>query len=239
MALANKSLVYKAAAPWIILVGGGHFAGKKLLEPNTTSSTPRLPLNIQIIDIQDYEDLSVKKSVLLSKVYREEDLQSTHYKPTRFDFEKLKADIKNYTTPTEENTVKYMGRDIVPPTVLFVQGLYALYDPELRDMASMRIFIDLDGDVRLGRWKMDHFIQRTQEHADIILPGGNEPSSIKLVTTGVYDKVHTDVVKEIRSAFPGQEVESTPVLRCLHKKELPAYLSLDKNLPEEQFYDVN
>jgi hypothetical protein len=124
----------------------------KLLEPNTTSSTPRLPLNIQIIDLQDYEDLSVKKSVPLSKVYREEDFQSTHYKPTRFDFEKLKADIKNYTTPTEEKVVKYMGRDIVPPTVLFVQGLYALYDPELRDMASMRIFIDLDGDVRLGRW---------------------------------------------------------------------------------------
>ncbi|KAF5097753.1 hypothetical protein DV451_003712 [Geotrichum candidum] len=211
----------------------------KLLEPHAASSTPRLPLNIEIIDIQDYEDRSIKNSVALSKVYREDDLQSTHYKPTRFDFEKLKADIKNYPMPTEESTVKYMGRDIVPPTILFVQGLYALYDPELRDMASMRIFIDLDGDVRLGRWKMDHFIQRTQEHADIILPGGNEPSSIKLVTTGVYDKVHKDVVSEIRSAFPNQEVESTPVLRSLHKQELPAYLSLDTTIPEELYYDVN
>ncbi|KAI9210426.1 hypothetical protein DS838_004679 [Geotrichum bryndzae] len=211
----------------------------KLLEPHAASSTPRLPLNIEIIDIQDYEDRSIKNSVALSKVYREDDLQSTHYKPTRFDFEKLKADIKNYPMPTEESTVKYMGRDIVPPTILFVQGLYALYDPELRDMLSMRIFIDLDGDVRLGRWKMDHFIQRTQEHADIILPGGNEPSSIKLVTTGVYDKVHKDVVSEIRSAFPNQEVESTPVLRSLHKQELPAYLSLDTTIPEELYYDVN
>lgn len=124
----------------------------KLLEPHAASSTPRLPLNIEIIDIQDYEDRSIKNSVALSKVYREDDLQSTHYKPTRFDFEKLKADIKNYPMPTEESTVKYMGRDIVPPTILFVQGLYALYDPELRDMASMRFFIDLDDDVRLGRW---------------------------------------------------------------------------------------
>lgn len=86
---------------------------------------------------------------------------------------------------------------------------------------------------------MDHFIQRTQEHADIILPGGNEPSSIKLVTTGVYDKVHSDVVNEIRSAFPGQEVESSPVLRCLHNQELPLYMNLESDLPEEQYYDVN
>lgn len=124
----------------------------KLQEPNPVSSTPRLPLNIQIIDMTDYENPLAKKSIPTSKVYREDNFQSNYYKPTRFDFDKLKADIKNYSAPAEEKTVKYMGRDIIPPTVLFVQGLYALYDPELRDMASMRIFIDLDGDVRLGRW---------------------------------------------------------------------------------------
>ena len=101
----------------------------KLLEPHAASAhfSPSRS-TFQIIDIQDYEDRSIKNSVALSKVYREDDLQSTHYKPTRFDFEKLKADIKNYPMPTEESTVKYMGRDIVPPTILFVQGLYALYD---------------------------------------------------------------------------------------------------------------
>lgn len=86
---------------------------------------------------------------------------------------------------------------------------------------------------------MDLFIQRTQEYADIILPGGNEPSSVKLIATGIYDRVQADFLKHIKVAYPGHEIEGSPVLRSLHREEVPVFMDLDEDLPDQQYYDVN
>lgn len=86
---------------------------------------------------------------------------------------------------------------------------------------------------------MELFIQRTQEYADIILPGGNEPSSVKLIATGIYDRVQADFLKHIRVAYPGHEIESSPVLRCLHREEAPVFMDLNQDQSDQQYYDVN
>ncbi|GME67544.1 unnamed protein product [[Candida] boidinii] len=58
--------------------------------------------------------------------------------PSRFDFNKIIEEIERLE---EENY-----------GVIIVYGLYALYYKEMRELSSMKIFIDCDSDVRLGRW---------------------------------------------------------------------------------------
>ncbi|GME69347.1 unnamed protein product [[Candida] boidinii] len=58
--------------------------------------------------------------------------------PSRFDFTKIVKEIERFE---EENY-----------GVIIVYGLYALYYKEMRELSSMKIFIDCDSDVRLGRW---------------------------------------------------------------------------------------
>lgn len=86
---------------------------------------------------------------------------------------------------------------------------------------------------------MDHYIQRTQEYADIILPSGNEPASVKLIATGIYDRVQADLLSHIKIAYPGRDVEPSPALRCLRPDEAPPVMNLNEDLPSQQYYDVN
>lgn len=88
---------------------------------------------------------------------------------------------------------------------------------------------------------MDHYIQRTQEYADIIVPG-DETSSIKLIATGIYDRVQADFVDQIKAEYPGHEMMSSPVLRCLgpnSNQMSPAILNLNEDYRSQQYYDLN
>ncbi|KAG7700426.1 hypothetical protein KL930_001114 [Ogataea haglerorum] len=58
--------------------------------------------------------------------------------PSRFNFQLVKSQIKTLISD---------GFDVI-----LIYGLYALYDKELLNMGSVKIFIDCDADVRLGRW---------------------------------------------------------------------------------------
>ena len=107
--------------------------------------------------MSDFEEVLPEHAICKKpgEVYAEHKTNKKPYKPSRFDFEKVKERLKNFTPASEGlKPVKYQSWNIIPPTVILLEGLYALYDPEIRDMASMRIFMDLDGDVRLGRWSM-------------------------------------------------------------------------------------
>ncbi|MCW3481537.1 uridine kinase [Neisseriaceae bacterium JH1-16] len=91
---------------------------------------------------------------------------------------------------------------VAPAPVIVVEGIFALYDATLRDMMSLKIFVDTDADVRFirrltrdieerGR-SMDsvmtqylatvrpmhnQFVEPTKRYADVILPHGcNEPA---------------------------------------------------------------
>ncbi|KAG7883697.1 hypothetical protein KL938_002282 [Ogataea parapolymorpha] len=58
--------------------------------------------------------------------------------PSRFNFELVKSKVENHISD---------GFDVI-----LIYGLYALYDKELLNMGSVKIFIDCDADIRLGRW---------------------------------------------------------------------------------------
>lgn len=42
-------------------------------------------------------------------------------------------------------------RTIYPVDVVLFEGILVLYDPEIRDMMQMKLFVDTDSDTRLAR----------------------------------------------------------------------------------------
>ena len=94
--------------------------------------------------------------------------------------------------------------------MIVVEGLFALYDEELRKMMSLKIFVDTAADVRfIRRLQRDiaergrstdnviaqyletvrpmhkQFIEPTKRHADVILPHGANGPAVDIITTKV------------------------------------------------------
>lgn len=99
---------------------------------------------------------------------------------------------------------------VKPAPVIVVEGLFALYDADLRKMMSLKIFVDTAADVRfIRRLQRDmaergrssesviqqyldtvrpmhkQFIEPTKRHADVILPHGANDPAVDIITTKV------------------------------------------------------
>jgi uridine kinase len=99
---------------------------------------------------------------------------------------------------------------VKPAPVIVIEGLFALYDADLRDMMSLKIFVDTAPDVRfIRRLQRDitergrsvdsiveqyletvrpmhkQFIEPTRRHADVILPHGANVPAVDVITTKV------------------------------------------------------
>ena len=91
------------------------------------------------------------------------------------------------------------GEEIKPADVVIVEGIHAFFDPRLREMMDMKVYIQVDSDVCLLRRikrdirdrgrdvpsitaqylatvkpMLDKYIRAYAQHADIILPGGGK-----------------------------------------------------------------
>ena len=99
---------------------------------------------------------------------------------------------------------------VQPAPVIVIEGLFALFDPELRKMMSLKIFVDTAADVRfIRRLQRDitergrstesvvqqyldtvrpmhkQFIEPTKRNADVILPHGANGPAVDIITTKV------------------------------------------------------
>jgi uridine kinase len=99
---------------------------------------------------------------------------------------------------------------VQPAPVIVVEGLFALYDAKLRQMMSLKIYVDTASDVRfIRRLQRDitergrstesvvqqyldtvrpmhkQFIEPTKRNADVILPHGANGPAVELITTQV------------------------------------------------------
>lgn len=104
-----------------------------------------------------------------------------------------------------------------PATVIVIEGLFALYDAALRDMMSLKIFVDTDSDVRfIRRLQRDiaergrstesvigqylntvrpmhnKFIEPTKRYADVILPHGANDPAVDMITTKVASLIRDE-----------------------------------------------
>lgn len=194
----------------IVLIGGGHAAGKKttanLLKDEIDETLSDSHLELKVIDLNDYNSIThsyspTSKSAAIT-VPSKSDLKYPTLKPSRFDFSKLKDELKD-DLETEYGQAQKVN---------IIHGLYALYDKELRDLSRMKIFIASDPDTRLIRWirrdvldssndisleevintylqgsraEMSNFIFPTKEYADVILPRGAELNGVRLMVDGL------------------------------------------------------
>lgn len=99
---------------------------------------------------------------------------------------------------------------VQPAPVIVVEGLFALFDADLRKMMSLKIFVDTAADVRfIRRLQRDisergrstesviqqyldtvrpmhkQFIEPTKRHADVIFPHGANAPAVDIITTKV------------------------------------------------------
>jgi uridine kinase len=103
---------------------------------------------------------------------------------------------------------------VKPAPVIVIEGLFALYDAELRKMMSLKIFVDTAPDVRfIRRLQRDiaergrstesvisqylntvrpmhkQFIEPTKREADVILPHGANGPAVDIITTKVVSLI--------------------------------------------------
>lgn len=204
---------------WIALVAGGRASGKRTVCSDLEKSLhalakdrKTLTLQVRRVHMDDYRIPGLDKQ--------------TYYSPQAFDFDQVRVALE--TPPVSKSPSPVPGSENTDPpdennsaVVVLVDGAYALYDPDIRSTAIMKLFIDCDADTRLSRWilrdigddpsqlepllddylaferpEMENFIYPTRKFADVILPRGSEESSINLVAAGIYDRIQEELVRD-------------------------------------------
>lgn len=211
--------------PILILIGGGHAAGKKttahLLRSQILEVVPAT--EVKLIDLHTYES-SVPQEYLTLKLaaITVNTSPCADLRPSRFDFEAARTTI--------EAELATKG-----PKVVIVHGLYGLYDKALRDLSRMKVFITSDADTRLIRWirrdvldksknislelvinaylqgakaEMSNFIFPTKEFADVILPRGADANAVKLMVDGVVPLLESGLDLPKNSLRPTESFQS-------------------------------
>ena len=240
----------------LVLLGGGHAAGKRTaalsIKEQLQSMMGESPLDVLVINMNEYTDheqSSVDPSQFPSSksaaitVKKEDKHKVPVLKPSRFNFQKLKHDLRNLDH--ESKTQK----------VVLVHGLYALYDKDLRDMAHIKVFIDSDADTRLIRWikrdvleketekletvinayllgariEMSDYIFPTKEFCDVIMPKGPEPNSVSLVIDGILLYVSKNLQPQ-RIDLP---------LNYLRPSEIGNFEKEKFDIQKNKFYQLN
>jgi uridine kinase len=195
----------------IIGIAGGSGSGKTSVAKALVKD---MHLNGTVIIEQDwyYKDLS--------HLPQEERMKWNFDHPNSVEFDLLINDLKkmlnreivdvpqyNYVTHSrakETLTIK-------PQKVILVEGIMVLYEPKLRDLLDIKIFVDTDADIRfIRRLKRDiykrgraldnvidqymktvrpmheTFVEPSKRFADIIIPeGGHNKVAIDLIRTKI------------------------------------------------------
>ena len=188
----------KLAKPILIGIAGGTASGKT-----------------SIADILK-EDFSSTNSVIIIKeddyykdqsdITYEERCKTNYDHPLAFDFDLMMVQLKELLAcktikkPTYDYTVHNRSNiieTVEPSDVIIFEGLFALYNPEIRKLEDIKVFVDTDADIRfIRRLKRDiverqrtmenvmqqylttvkpmhdQFIEPTKKYADVIIPEG-------------------------------------------------------------------
>ncbi|XP_057833975.2 uridine kinase-like protein 4 isoform X1 [Cryptomeria japonica] len=200
--------------PFVIGVAGGTAAGKTTV------------CNMIISQLRDQRVALVNQD-LFYRVLNEEELKHARdYNfdhPDSFDMECLldcmtmlkqrkSVDIPSFNHKLHQRCAPV--RKVNSSDVIILEGILVFHDPRLCELMNMKIFVDTDADVRLGRrirrnrvqdqdmrsfldkyYKFvkpayDEFISPSKKHADIIVPhGGDNHVAINLVVQHIRVKL--------------------------------------------------
>jgi len=196
----------------IIGIAGGSGSGKTRLVKNILNKVDNLKVDAIELDSY-YKDLSHLMFSEREK-YNFDHPNSVDFNLLRDNLEDLinnreiSVPIYDYKTHTRK---KNTSRKINNINVIILEGIFALYTKEIRDLMTIKIFVDTPSDIRiLRRIKRDvnkrersidsvmtqyeetvrpmflEFVRATQRYADIIIPyGGKNKISIDTIVTTI------------------------------------------------------
>ena len=195
----------------LIGIGGGTGSGKTSMAKNITRDFS----SDQVVIIeQDSYYYDLKDIPLDARHHHNFD------HPDSYDFNLMKNQIRDLTNgktigiPIYDYKTHTRGPKVHQVTghkIIVLEGIMALYDPELRDMMDIKIFIQTDTDTRFIRRLTrdikqrgrsvesvihqylhtvrpmhEQFVEPTKKYADIIIPeGGHNTVAIDLLKTKV------------------------------------------------------
>ena len=201
-------------APFVIGVAGGSGSGKSTVTREVLASIG--PDMAAVVMQDDYYLDQTEMSP--------EDRRKTNYDhPDAFDWPLMMQHVQALRRGEPIEMPRYdFTQDnrasqtiaLKPAPVIVVEGLFALYDADLRKMMSLKIFVDTAPDVRfIRRLQRDiaergrstetvikqyldtvrpmhkQFIEPTKRHAHVILPHGANGPAVDIITTKVVNVI--------------------------------------------------
>jgi uridine kinase len=192
--------------PILIAVAGGPASGKKeICERIIQSLNSKLHFNcIHLSMEQFYFPLGPEQ------VLRAQNDTYNFDHPDAFDFQLFREAL---TQISQSKVVSLPAYDmqtysrienhttISSPDVLLVSGVLGLYDPQIRDLFDLKVFVDIDADTRLARIVIrdttgerycknldavlynylehvkvcyEQFVEPTKKYADVVIPRGDD-----------------------------------------------------------------
>ncbi|ORY46569.1 uridine kinase [Rhizoclosmatium globosum] len=182
----------KTHKPYMIGIGGGSASGK-------TSVANHIIKKLGVPWVVLLQMDSFYKSLSKAEI---EQAYANNYNfdhPNSFDFDVLFETLKNLKSGVKVDVPIYDFGTHSRANIIIFEGIFALYDPKVRDLMDLMLFVDTDSDVRLARrlkrdiaergrdihgvlqqYKkyvkpaFDDYILPTMKHADVIVPRGSD-----------------------------------------------------------------
>ena len=210
----------KLEKPVVIGIAGGTCSGKSSIASILIEDLDTKSINI-IREDDYYKDQS--------HLPMEERVKTNYDHPLAFDFDLMVNHIhdlidgKTIEKPTYDYTVhnrSNITEIIYPSDVIIIEGLFALYNQDIRELEDMKIFVDTASDERFIRRlnrdvserartvesitkqyletvkpMHDQFIEPTKQYADVIIPQGKSNSvAIDLLKTKINSILNEKVL---------------------------------------------
>ena len=205
--LINDAQAKERNRPYLIGISGGSGGGKTSVANLIHKSLGTYDSLLFSMDTY-YKDLTPEQERNLSNYNFDSpealdlDLLYTHLNDL-MHWKKIQMPTYDFST----NKRKQYTEKIKPAKVIIFEGILAFYDKRMRDLMDLKLFIDLDDDIRLSRriyrdiisrgremetvleryhkfvkTAYNNFIKPTKEYADIIIPrGGSNTIAIDLI----------------------------------------------------------
>lgn len=208
--------------PIFIGIAGGSCSGKTSIANILKANFDKTKSVITIREDDYYKDQS--------NLSFEERTKTNYDHPQAFDFDLMKQHLdsllqgKAIEKPTYDYTVhnrSNITEIIVPSDVIILEGLFALYNPDIRCCEDIKLFIDTPADVRFIRRLQrdvverkrtvdsiinqylntvkpmhDQFIEPTKQYADIIIPQGKTNTvAIDLLCTKINSIINEKMLQ--------------------------------------------
>lgn len=202
--------------PFVIGIAGGSGSGKSTVTRQVLASVGS-EMTAVIFQDDYYSDQS--------HLSHEERCKTNYDHPNAFDWPLMMQHVQALRNgqaiemPTYNFTEHNRDKQTItikPAPIIVLEGLFALYDADLRKMMSLKIFVDTAADVRfIRRLQRDvaergrtpdsvinqyletvrpmhkQFIEPTKRYADVILPHGANGPAVDIITTKVKSLIET------------------------------------------------